>query len=209
MGTDHGYIPIALFERGYTGYIGASDINPGPLQSAVRNAAECGAEDAIDFILCDGLDGCDPRRFDTVVIAGMGGDTICGILDRAEWCTDPGYTFLLQPMTKAEVLRFWLIHNGFVICDEKYIPDGNVYQFMICRAGASAPYSDAELYTGKFEQVRDDPLFPDYLGGLIDRFRYMDASMSRAESRRDDARLALTREILDELVEMRDKLEKR
>ena len=83
VGTDHGYIPTALAQSGYAGNIIASDIKPGPLQAARRSAENAGVADKIDFLLCDGLDGCDPSAIDTIVIAGMGGDTICGILDRA------------------------------------------------------------------------------------------------------------------------------
>ena len=73
VGTDHGYIPAALAKSGYSGKIIASDINPGPLQAARRSAESAGVADKIDFLLCDGLDGCDPSAIDTIVIAGMGG----------------------------------------------------------------------------------------------------------------------------------------
>lgn len=90
VGTDHGYLPAALFQRGYTGKLIAADINAEPLSKAKRTAESIGAEDVISLRLCDGLDGCDPSEVDTIVIAGMGGDTICGILDRAEWCMGAG-----------------------------------------------------------------------------------------------------------------------
>ena len=98
-GTDHGYLPAALFQRGYTGKLIAADINAEPLSKAKRTAESIGAEDVISLRLCDGLDGCDPSEVDTIVIAGMGGDTICGILYRAEWCLAREYTLILQPMT--------------------------------------------------------------------------------------------------------------
>lgn len=208
VGTDHGYIPSALAESGYAGNIIASDINPGPLESARRNAEDAGVLDHIEFLLCDGLDKCDPSKIDTIVIAGMGGDTICGILDRAEWCIAPGYKLILQPMTKAEILRFWLINNGFKIISEKYVRDGNLYQILAAEFGASGRYSDAELYTGKYEAICTDGLFPEYLDRLIGRFEYEDNAMNSSESGRDDLRANFGRHILKELHEMRDRLEK-
>ena len=208
VGTDHGYIPSALAESGYTGNIIASDINEGPLESARRNADEAGVRDRIEFLLCDGLDGCDPSKVDTIVIAGMGGDTICGILDRAEWCIAPGYKLILQPMTKAEILRFWLINNGFKITNEEYVRDGILYQIMTAEFGASVRYSDAELYTGKYEAICPDRLFPEYLDRLIRRFEYADKAMNSSESGRDELRANFARRILKELLEMRDRLEK-
>lgn len=208
VGTDHGYIPSALAESGYTGNIIASDINPGPLDSASRNAEDIGVVDRIEFLLCDGLEKCDPSKIDTIVIAGMGGDTICGILDRAEWCIAPAYKLVLQPMTKAEILRFWLINNGFRIISEKYVRDGILYQVLVAEFGTSDRYSDAELYTGKYEQVCLDGLFPEYIDRLIRRFEYEDNAMNSSESGRDELRSQFGRHILKELHEMRDKLEK-
>lgn len=208
VGSDHGYIPAALFQRGYPGNIIASDINSGPLESARRTAESAGALDGIEFLLCDGLEKCDGSKIDTIVIAGMGGDAICGILDRAEWCIAPGYTLILQPMTKAEILRFWLINNGFdIVCDE-YVRDGIIYQLLVARFGVSCRYSDAELYTGKLENVRGDGLFPEYLDALIRRFEYEDGKMRSSAKGRDSLRAVFARHILDELHEMRDSFEK-
>ena len=96
VGTDHGYLPIELFRRGYNGLLYASDVNSEPLNKAARNAVEACCDDKISFLLCDGLDLCPENEVDTIVIAGMGGDTICGILDRAEWCMSPSYKLLFS-----------------------------------------------------------------------------------------------------------------
>ena len=58
VGTDHGYLPIYMAQHGYSGKIIASDINEGPLSTAVASARQAGVEDRICFRLCDGLDGC-------------------------------------------------------------------------------------------------------------------------------------------------------
>lgn len=205
VGTDHGYIPAALLTNGYGGNIIASDINEGPLEAARRTAINAGGQDRVEFLLCDGLEQCDANRIDTIVIAGMGGDTICGILDRAEWCMSPGYQLILQPMTKAEVLRFWLINNGFEIIRDEYVLDGNIYQIIVARFGSSVPYSDAELFLGKYELVCRDELFPRYLDSLIKRFEYAGRGMMNSESGRDNSRAAFEKGVLDQMLEIRDR----
>ena len=151
VGTDHGYLPVSLARHGYPGALFASDIRKGPLDAARRSAREAGQEERIAFQLCDGLELCDPESVDTIVIAGMGGDTICGILDRAEWCMDPRYQLLLQPMTRAEVLRYWLVNNGFAIETERLAEDGGeIYSLFSARFGGTQQLSDAELYSGAF-----------------------------------------------------------
>ena len=148
VGTDHGYLPAALFQRGYTGKLIAADINAEPLSKAKRTAESIGAEDVISLRLCDGLDGCDPSEVDTIVIAGMGGDTICGILDRAEWCMAREYTLILQPMTKCEILRYWLVYNEFEIISEELVRDDRLYQIITACFGGHQRLNDAELFTG-------------------------------------------------------------
>lgn len=203
VGTDHGYLPVYMAEHGYSGKIIASDINEGPLSTAVASARQAGVEDRICFRLCDGLDGCGSEELDTVVIAGMGGDTICGILDRADWVMSRDILLILQPMTKAEVLRYWLTNNDFAICGEWLIEEnGEIYQILSARFGARTPLSDAELFTGKYELAVGNALFPVQLAALIKRFERAAAGMSKAPRMR--GRQKLTAEILNGLYEMRD-----
>ena len=203
VGTDHGYLPVYMAQHGYSGKIIASDINEGPLSTAVASARQAGVEDRICFRLCDGLDGCGSEELDTVVIAGMGGDTICGILDRADWVMSRDILLILQPMTKAEVLRYWLTNNDFAICGEWLIEEnGEIYQILSARFGARTPLSDAELFTGKYELAAGNALFPVQLAALIKRFERAAAGMRKAPRMR--GRQKLTAEILNGLYEMRD-----
>lgn len=203
VGTDHGYLPVYMAQHGYSGKIIASDINEGPLSTAVASARQAGVEDRICFRLCDGLDGCGSEELDTVVIAGMGGDTICGILDRTDWVMSRDILLILQPMTKAEVLRYWLTNNDFAICGEWLIEEnGEIYQILSARFGARTPLSDAELFTGKYELAVGNALFPMQLAALIKRFERAAAGMSKTPRMR--GRQKLTAEILNGLYEMRD-----
>ena len=171
VGTDHAYLPIHMLQNGYTGNVIAMDIAASPLSVAKAHAAEYQLEDRIEFLLCDGLDACPKDKIDTIVIAGMGGDTICGILDRAPWCLDSGYTFILQPMTKAEILRFWLINNGFGITDELIVDDvKQKYQIIRTRFGLSSTLNDAQLFCGDLRLSNDKALYMTNAARLKARF---------------------------------------
>ena len=101
IGTDHGYLPVWLLQQGRIVSAIAADIGEEPLQHARRTAEEYGIG-KIEFRLCDGLKGIQPQEADTIVIAGMGGETMIHILSAAPWTKVPGaVTLLLQPMTKA------------------------------------------------------------------------------------------------------------
>ena len=205
VGTDHGYIPVALAQNGYAGNIIASDIRSGPLQAARSSAESAGVEEKIDFLLCDGLDGCEKSAIDTIVLAGMGGDTICGILDRAEWCMTPDYTLILQPMTKAEVVRYWLAYNGYEFLDEVLVKDGGIiYQVIRARIKENTSLSLAELFTGEYALAVKNPLFGEYLDMLILRF---ETGIKGLESAKDcrPCSLSLKKQICSQLLEMREK----
>lgn len=161
VGTDHGMIPIRLALDGFTGDLIASDIKAGPLSRAEENALSYSVHDRITFCLCDGIPEHLSGRFDTVVVAGMGGDLICSILDKADWIFSDGYTLILQPMTKQEVLRYYLINNGFFISDDILAEDsGRIYQIIRCRyTGINDSYSDHELYIGKKGRCPDQELY--------------------------------------------------
>ena len=66
VGCDHGYLGIYLLRQGLARSVIASDINKGPLQSAMGNSRKFGVAEQMEFYLCDGVQGI-PRDFDTLV----------------------------------------------------------------------------------------------------------------------------------------------
>ena len=174
--------------------------------AGMATAEKAGVSDQIRFMLCDGLADCPPDEIDSIVIAGMGGDTICGILDRAEWCMSPDYLLILQPMTKAEVLRFWLVNNGFLIEREELVADGgSIYQILTARfCDQNTRLSDAELYLGEFSKIKDHPLFPDYLRQQRSRFQTRIHGLLSGE-RKETGQLQLLQQILSEMDAMEEK----
>lgn len=117
IGADHGYLVAHLVASGICPRGIAADINAQPLARAALTARAYGVAQRISLILCNGLSGLSPADADDVVIAGMGGDTIIGILRAAMW-RESTKRFLLQPMTRAASLRRWLCENGYTIEEE-------------------------------------------------------------------------------------------
>lgn len=205
VGTDHGYIPVMLVKRGYKGNITATDINEGPLNKAKLNLIDADAENRVELVLCDGLEGVSPDKADTIIVAGMGGDTITGILDRAEWCMEKGKKLILQPVTKAEILRYWLVNNDFEITDEALVEEnGTIYQIICAVPGKSAGYKYSELYIGKYELIKSDPLFDKVLDIHIKRFRSAVKGLENTERSELKPWLEILRNVLGELIEMQE-----
>ena len=205
VGTDHGYLPAALAASGYPGRILATDIRTEPLQAARKTAARAGVSERIEFLLCDGLALCPPDAVDTIVIAGMGGDTIVKILDEAEFCMDSRYLLILQPMTKPEVLRYWLAYNEFEILSESLVQEtGGLYQILTARFGGNTKLCDAELFVGKASLAEDPDLYRLALDQLETRLL---KALEGMRGREDfSPRLGLYREVEKQVKELRKSL---
>lgn len=123
IGCDHGYLSIHLLTQGIASSCIASDVNEGPLQSAMRNARKFGVANKMEFCLSDGVQSV-PRDFDTLVCAGMGADTMIHILESAPWLKDNKYRLILQCQSKTPSLRQYLSENGWCITEESVLRDG-------------------------------------------------------------------------------------
>ncbi|MDO4811934.1 MAG: class I SAM-dependent methyltransferase [Eubacteriales bacterium] len=164
VGTDHGYLPVYLLQHQRICHAIASDINREPLEHARRTALAYGVTEGITFRLCAGLTAVSEQEVDTVVIAGMGGETISSILQDAPWTREK--TLLLQPMTKAELLRSWLVRNGYAIVQEHLVRDKDtLYAVITATGGESEPITPAQAYCGV--KLAQDPLCGDYIDERI------------------------------------------
>jgi len=146
VGCDHGYLGIYLLKQNIAANVYASDINQGPLSSAVRNAQKYQVEDRISFYLSAGVKSV-PQDFDTLICAGMGADTIISILEDAPWLQNDKYRLILQCQSKTPLLRSYLWKKGWDIRQEKAVRDGRfVYTVMEVLHSPFVPSSAAQLY---------------------------------------------------------------
>ena len=201
VGTDHGYLPVYLLQKGAITHAIASDINALPLEHARRTAYEYGVTQGIDFRLCAGLDAVAPQEVDTVVIAGMGGETIIEILKNAPWTRNK--TLLLQPMTKPELLRIYLTENGYTITREHLVRDKDtLYAVLIATGGESAPLTAAQAYCGAASV--HDPLYGDYATERITKLTRAAAGLRGSKRADREVRVAELEAIIEELKQSRE-----
>ena len=178
IGTDHGYLPVYLLQKGRIASAIASDVGKEPLEHARRTAAEYGVE-GIDFRLCDGLAAVKPDEADTIVIAGMGGETILSILSAAPWLKEDGQRIFLQPMTKVELLRRWIADNGYRFCGEWLVWDKDyLYPIMEIAPGRTESLQRWQEYAGVM--LGEDPLYGDYLDLQIGKLKHAIEGLRRA-----------------------------
>lgn len=150
IGTDHAYLPIWLAQRGIISHAVASDIRKGPYLSAKNNVNFYGVSDMVDVRLGGGLEPIEADEIDDIVICGMGGEMIVNILDSCPYISNKRYNLILQPMSRAEVLRRYLCEKGFSVLQEQAVYDSGRY-YVVIRAAFTGVYEkkdDVFYYTG-------------------------------------------------------------
>lgn len=201
IGTDHALLPVWLRLHGRIASAIASDLRPGPLRRARETGRTYGA-DGIDFRLCDGLAAIGPGECDTVVIAGMGGENISAILAAAPWTADGRHVLLLQPQSRPEVLRTFLMDHGYAIRREALVRDrGHMYPVLEAAAGEMR-LTPGQLWCGG--HLAGDPLGERYLIDRILQLQSVVAGLNRSERVEDRDRADAVRDILTDLLEMRE-----
>ena len=166
VGSDHAYLPVWLLKNGRISFAIASDVNEKPLLSGRQTADRYGAEN-IEFRLGSGLEtvsGAD--NITDVVIAGMGGELIADILRCSPFEPD-GINFILQPMTRAEVLVRFLCESGYRIDSMKAVTDhGKTYAVINSRYdGVCRECGEAYAYVGELNP--EDPESRRYINKII------------------------------------------
>lgn len=198
VGTDHCHIPIWLLQNGICSRAAASDVVKGPLKKAEENLNAHGLTGRVHLRMADGLEGCETDLPDDILICGMGGELIADILSKSTYIMNSGVRLILQPMTKAAVLRAFLAGSGFEITEEKLVrEDKRIYE-VICAhyTGVKESYSPAECLVGK--RSRTHPVFPDFFAHrkeyVLKRLKGIEAS-GKTESEEYREILALYNEL--------------
>lgn len=201
VGTDHAYLPAWLLETGAIPFAVCTDLRPGPLARARETVERRGVAHRVSLRLCDGLSGVEAGEVDCVAIAGMGGETILGILAAAPWVREK--TCVVQPMSSLADLRGGLAPLGLHIARETLAQEGEtLYVVMDLAPGAEGPLTAAQLQVGRAENHWDDPLWPRYLQQELARTRRALAGLERSQKPGDEARGQALRNALAGLREM-------
>jgi len=169
IGTDHALLPAYLIRSGKCSRVLATDIKQGPLSAAAQTLKRFQVADKISLCCSDGLKNVPEKGITDVIIAGMGGETIRDILADpcAKWL-QRGTNLILQPMTKAEVLRGWLAENGFALQKETAVKDTHLYTVMqAVYTGDTKPLSEAACYVGQLR--RSEMLTRIYIATILER----------------------------------------
>ncbi len=117
VGCDHGKTGCALALQGAKKVV-AVDVSPYAIEKTFRLSCEYGVGDVVEARIGDGLAKVDDTEAETVIIAGLGGDTIADIILRAISSGKHFMKYVLVPHTHPEKIRKVFSENNYIICED-------------------------------------------------------------------------------------------
>ncbi|HWQ79214.1 MAG TPA: class I SAM-dependent methyltransferase, partial [Anaerovoracaceae bacterium] len=171
IGTDHGFLPIALRESGKSPHVILSDINLGPLEKARGNIEKYLSGEQLDIRIGSGIQTLKSAEVDVVVIAGMGGLLIAEILGDDPEKSKTYAKLILQPRTAQEKLRKWLLENGFSIIDEALVRERKYLCEVIVAVPSAEPVKikpdEIDLEISPILFLKNDPLLVEFIENKV------------------------------------------
>ena len=153
VGTDHGYLPLALLESGKSPHVIMSDISEGSLKKCKENAeALLPSAAPFDLRQGSGIEVLESGEVDTVVMAGMGGMLIQELLGKYYHHSHSIRRYILQPRKHVGRLRYWLLDNDFTVVHEDLAREGKfIWPILTVESFGRALFVNADPNDVEFE----------------------------------------------------------
>lgn len=151
IGCDHAYIAAEAVLQNKVMKAYACDIAEGPLERAKETIQSCHLSHRVQCLLMNGIENL-PSEVDTVVIAGMGAQTVVSILENGKSFISTQMEFIVSVHKDAECLRDYLSNHNFQIEYEKIIKEGNHFYPILCIKPTllpCEPLTQVEIFYGK------------------------------------------------------------
>lgn len=155
IGCDHGYLSIYLKAVNGNKVVIATDINENALNMAKKNINKNSI--LIETRLGNGLDVIKHNEVDTIIISGMGGNTILNILKKNKLKYIK--KIVIQSNTDIPLIRKYINKLGYTIKNEQLIIDKNIYYIIITFTKGKHKYTKKELYFGPILLKENNYLF--------------------------------------------------
>ena len=142
IGADHGKLALQLIKTGKCTQIQVTDLSPASLEKARKLFEREGLSDRALFLCGDGFSALT-KPAQAAVIMGMGGNTICQILERKTPFFQNG-ELILSPHTDIPSVRKELYALGYAIADEIVACSAGRF-YVLIRAKAENPRQQQPL----------------------------------------------------------------
>jgi len=156
IGCDHALLSCALMLNKKAKKVYACDINEEPLKQAKKSIEYYNLEDQIEIIQCSGIDKL-PNDVDTIVIAGMGYETIHTILEAHPRKIKKYKRIIIQSNRDVEKIRKFISDYKYHIQEEVCVFDLHYYQIIVFDCSEDQKLSKEEIFFGR--RMKKDNVF--------------------------------------------------
>lgn len=146
VGCDHGKLAIYLIQNNYYQTINISDNKQSALNYAINNINKYNLKAKIIYHLGEGIDFIDNLDIDTLVISGLGTNTIINILSHSN--LNKINKLIIQANNNHYLLRKKIIEYGFKLTNETVIKDNKHYYITMSFSRGKGALSRLELEFG-------------------------------------------------------------
>ena len=208
VGTDHGYVPIYLYERQMIPRAIAMDVNKGPLERARLHIAEYGYQNYIETRLSDGLAALKAGEAESVVIAGMGGPLIIRILSAYPEVTASFKELILQPQSEISEVRVWLGEQGYETIEEHMVfEDGKYYSmFKAVKNEKCRALSALECKFGRLDVLKEIHVLKAFVERELNNKQNILEKLRSENTEKSNGRAEEIKALIEELQEMLKKI---
>ena len=146
VGSDHGLLLRLLFDDGFPNKMLGIENKEGPFSNLSKLVKAINAEN-VSCVLSDGINYL-PSNYKTVVIAGIGLDTIKAIINKSKDKIDFISDFIIDCHTSYEKVRPFFVELGYHVAEETIIFEDNIYYEIIHFKKGPQNYTTLELTYG-------------------------------------------------------------
>lgn len=142
IGSDHGLLLASMLGSGRIQYGIAIENKQQPWENSRRTLESFAA----DVRLGDGLECLERGEADSLSICGMGAENMIGILER--FPDRIPAAIVLQPNSRAELVRKWAWHTGFHLMEEEIIRTTGKYAVFSFQRSPAGTVENDPAYEG-------------------------------------------------------------
>ncbi len=190
IGTDHAYLPLYLVTEKACPRVIAVEKSKKNCEHARNVISLFKLEHKVEIRCGDGLSALQERDgVEIIVIAGLGGKTICSLLMAAGKSLERYKRLVLQPMGDASLLRRWLLYRGFAITAERLAKEkGRFYEIITIEKGSMDVVDPFRLELGPGLIAKPDPLLVPWLEHKLERCEKILQSLNKTAKKTNEGR---------------------
>ena len=167
IGCDHALLDIYLVKNNIVNNVLISDISKNALEQGIDNIKKYNLESNIESRCGNGLEVLNEKdNIDTVIISGMGTNTILNILNNKY--LENINKLIIQSNKDYDLLRSEVIKLGFKILEEEVIVDNDKLYINIVFIRGNKEYTELELKYGTSTMINKEVYYK-YLINKLDK----------------------------------------